>query len=79
MTGEKYTERGREISLFFIDSEIAFGWIKLVKLVGILKEKRVDRKERKLIMVLCTKQKAATKVKETLSNWLELSKGMRQC
>lgn len=76
--GERYMERGKGLSLCFIDLEKAFDRVDWRKLMDIMKEKKVDWKERRLIAELYLGQRATVKVNENMTDWVELGRGVRQ-
>lgn len=65
--------------LIFIYIEKVFDRFKWDKVIEIIKEKRVDWKNGRLIKELCKRQKTVVKVNENLIDWVEMSRGVRQC
>lgn len=78
MIGERCIERGKGLSLCFIDMEKAFDRVLWDKLFQILKDKGMDWKDRRLIKDLYMRQKAAVNINGNLTNWVELGRGVRQ-
>ena len=76
--GERYIERGKAVNMCFIDLEKAFDRVNWRKLMEILKVKRVDWRDRRLIEKLYREQEVTVKVGSTQTEWIRLGRGVRQ-
>lgn len=75
---ERFLEKGRSVTVCFVDLEKAFDKVNWDKLVYILKRKGVDWRDRRLIANLYKQQKAIVRIKGNNSEEIEIHKGVRQ-
>jgi retron-type reverse transcriptase len=75
---ERYMERGKAVSMCFVDLEKAFDRVNWRKLMDILKVKKVDWRDRRLIEQLYRKQEVAVRIGEMKTEWVKVGRGVRQ-
>ena len=68
----------RDIFLCFIDYSIAFDRVKHKELMQMLSELDIDGKDLRLIRNLYWNQKAAIKIGDQISNYVDIKRGVRQ-
>src|SRR6266576_1795586 len=71
-------ERGKEINMCFIDMEKAFDRVDGAKLLEILKIKKVDWRDRRLIEKLYREQEVMVRTGNTQTEWIKIGRGVRQ-
>src|SRR6266576_382167 len=76
--GERYIERGKAINMCFIDMEKAFDRVNWRKLLEILKIKKVDWRDRRLIEKLYREQEVMVRTGNTQTEWIKIGRGVRQ-
>ena len=75
---ERAIEMQRDILLCFIDYSKAFDRVKHKELMQMLSELDVDGKDLRLIRNLYWDQKAAIKIGDQISNYVDIKRGVRQ-
>ena len=75
---ERAIEMQRDIFLCFIDYSKAFDRVKHKELMQMLSELDVDGKDLRLIRNLYWDQKAAIKIWDQISNYVDIKRGVRQ-
>ena len=75
---ERAIEMQRDIFLCFIDYSKAFDRVKHTELIQMLSELDIDGKDLRLIRNLYWDQKAAIKIGDQISNYVDIKRGVRQ-
>lgn len=75
---ERAVEMQKDVYMCFVDYEKAFDTVRHEELVRIIKETGVDGKDIRLIANLYWNEKAAVKVGEMKSEWVNIRRGVRQ-
>ena len=75
---ERRIEKQQDTFLCFVDFEKAFDTVRHEELIEMLKGKGVDGKDIRIIRNLYRDQRAAVKIEEEYSDWVEIKRGARQ-
>ena len=78
MLCERAIEHQQNVFLCFIDYQKAFDKVRHNLLLSMLKQIGIDDKDYRIIHNLYFQQKAAIKLTEDLSNWIDIKRGVRQ-
>ena len=78
MLAERAIEMQKDLYVCFIDYEKAFDRVKHGELIRLLERIGVDGKDLRMIENLYWNQKAAVKIDEMQSEWVEVKRGVRQ-
>ena len=75
---ERSVEKQRDVYICFIDHSKAFDTVKHESLVELLPSLDVDKSETSLLTNLYWKQAAAVRCGDDISEWLDITQGVRQ-
>ena len=78
MLSERAIEVQKDLYFCFIDYEKAFDRVKHENLIKMLKNINIDGKDLRIIKNLYWSQKAAVRVGDGQSDWIEIMRGVRQ-